>query len=206
MPTQANAAYLAEKDGRLEHLIAAFSVQRKYLDAAFSAFRAFSEDDSCFCLSFVTHAAYAGEEFANLHSIDFRAELLRGYQLAGFDNPRDFRERFDQFSMLRSLRENGTNASNDGLRYFQDGDTYTAMYFATTALASSSADMDYIDVLPPADAPTLHCVLLNNIAYASARVMVSEVMEKLGRPKAAIEWASTELEESANRNLPSKTR
>ena len=66
MPTQAPVTYLAEENGRVEHIVEVFSAQRRYLDAAFSAVRAFSPDDNNLSLSWCTHATHAGEETAHL--------------------------------------------------------------------------------------------------------------------------------------------
>jgi hypothetical protein len=54
--------------------------------------------------------------------------------------------------------------------------------------------MSYIDTLPSPDAPTLHCTHLALYAYATARVMMGELLEQEGRHTDAIAWAQAELQ------------
>ena len=96
--------------------------------------------------------------------------------------------------MPKSFRESGTHVSNDGLRYHMTADSFVAMFFATIALASSYADLSYVNMLPPPESPKLHCVFLNQLMVASCRVMVAGALEKHGRPNEAMKWASSELE------------
>ena len=69
--------------------------------------------------------------------------------------------------------------------------------FAAFCLATpetSGIDMSYIDILPSPDAPTLHCLWLGWLVYASARVMMGELLEQEGRHTDAIAWAQAELQ------------
>ena len=69
--------------------------------------------------------------------------------------------------------------------------------FAAFCLATpetSGIDMSYIDTLPSPDAPTLHCTWYGLHAYASARVMMGELLEQEGRHTDAIAWAQAELQ------------
>jgi len=81
--------------------------------------------------------------------------------------------------------------------------------FAALCLASpdtSGIDLSYIDTLPSPDAPTLYCTFLCLIVYASARVLMGELLEQQGRHADAISWAQAELQDQSNLNVPSKTR
>jgi hypothetical protein len=69
--------------------------------------------------------------------------------------------------------------------------------FAAFCLATpetSGIDMTYIDTLPSPDAPTLHCTWFGWLVYASARVMMGELLEQEGRHTDAIAWAQAELQ------------
>ena len=76
------------------------------------------------------------------------------------------------------------------------GDNFEALFFASVALASppaSTVDLEHLEMLPPPGSSTLHCVFVNQLVYASARVMVGEVLQKHGRPEDSVLWAQTEL-------------
>ena len=66
------------------------------------------------------------------------------------------------------------------------------------ALASSGTetpvDMSYIEVLPPPESTTLVDFQMGQMVWASARVMIGEVLELEGRTRDAILWARTELQ------------
>ena len=62
--------------------------------------------------------------------------------------------------------------------------------------ATASVDLSYLDELPRKDDSTLHDVNMTQISYASARVMVAEVLEQQKRWAEAIEWARAELQVS----------
>ena len=75
------------------------------------------------------------------------------------------------------------------------------------ALASSDTetpvDTSYVEVLPPPDSTTLVDFQMGQMVWASARVMIGEVLELEGRTRDAILWAQTELQviQLARRNL-----
>ena len=76
-------------------------------------------------------------------------------------------------------------------------DSYSALAFATIYLASpdpSSVDLSFVESLPSPDSATLNCTFIHAGAYGSARVMMAEVLEELGRYADAIKFAQSELE------------
>ena len=76
-------------------------------------------------------------------------------------------------------------------------DSYSALAFATIYLGSpdrSSIDLSFIETLPSPDSATMNCTFMHSSAYGSARVMMAEVLEELGRYADAIKFAQSELE------------
>eukprot|EP00935_MAST-01C_sp_MAST-1C-sp1_P001841 g1841.t1 len=211
MPAQAPAAYIAEIEGNLQQMVDAFAMQRKYLEAEFSAVRAFSEDDVHMCNHWMTHGAWASE-IAELYP--FATSFLRICKLTDLEDVQQFRERYDRWPLMVSMRKAGVTPSKDGMRHHLPTDAGAASFFAAKVLASSSAnasgdnniDLGFVDTLPPPTSPTLWCVAANQVAMASARVMMAEVFVQQGQWKRAITWAQSELAAPINRNLPSKTR
>ena len=81
---------------------------------------------------------------------------------------------------------------------------FTTVALASSADASPSVDMNYIESLPSADTPAFFDTWSHCIGYASARLMVGELLESLSRWKEAIVWAQAELEVSElGKGLPS---
>ena len=74
-------------------------------------------------------------------------------------------------------------------------DYWVALHFAMLALAKApSVDLGYMDTLPRPDAPSMQDICWMTTVYASARLMIAEVLEQQGRFATAIDWAQTELE------------
>ena len=74
-------------------------------------------------------------------------------------------------------------------------DYWVALHFAMLALAKApSVDLGYMDTLPRPDAPSMQDVGWMTTVYASARLMIAEVLEQQGRFATAVDWAQTELE------------
>ena len=69
------------------------------------------------------------------------------------------------------------------------------LVFAMLALASpDNTEERYLETLPPPDASPYYCIIQSGASYASARVMVGEVLESRGRCAESIQWAQAELE------------
>ncbi len=67
-------------------------------------------------------------------------------------------------------------------------------------------DLSYLAALPPINSPTLWDCCMHQITVASTRCLIAEVLEHLGRWRAAIEWARADLEDVHNRNTTAMTR
>ena len=82
-------------------------------------------------------------------------------------------------------------------------DAHAALYFATIALASpqSTVGLEYVETLPPPDAPQMHCVWAHTVGYASVRVLVGEVLERIGGHSQAINWAQADLQVRLRRKI-----
>ena len=61
-------------------------------------------------------------------------------------------------------------------------DYWVALHFAMLALAKApSVDLGYMNTLPRPDAPSMQDVCWMTTVYASARLMIAEVLEQQGR-------------------------
>jgi hypothetical protein len=73
-------------------------------------------------------------------------------------------------------------------------------------VAARTAELSWLDDLPPADATTLHCTAFSCMFATTPRVLVAEVFEQQGRHAEAIRFAQTDLQDYHNLNVPSKVR
>ena len=112
MPAQGPAAYIAEIEGNLQQMVDAFAMQRKYLEAEFSAVRAFSEDDVHMTSHWMTHGAWASE-ITELYP--FATSFLRICKLTDLEDVQQFRERYDRWPLMVSMRKAGVTPSKDGM-------------------------------------------------------------------------------------------
>ena len=114
MVLQPPAAYLAEARGNLQAFVDVFVHQRRYLDGYLRSVRAFSVDDNFESLTWMIAAGLAGEDFVPIYN--FREKLVRACKLAEFGlDVNEFRERREQFPMLKGMRESNLTVSSDGL-------------------------------------------------------------------------------------------
>jgi hypothetical protein len=67
-------------------------------------------------------------------------------------------------------------------------------------------DWKWLDELPPADTPTMHCTSEAGMQSTTTRGIVAEVFEQQGRYADAIEWAQADLQTPQYFNAPSKIR
>ena len=107
-----HAAYLAEKDGNLQHLIEAFGVQRKYMNDYSRRIDLYSADDNFEgVLDLGVHASLVGMETAHLHP--FQKRLLESFRLAGWTSDiQVFKERYSASPFLEGVRS--MLSSSDG--------------------------------------------------------------------------------------------
>jgi hypothetical protein len=99
-------------------------------------------------------------------------------------------------------------SSADGLTHLFNEHALVALLRAVLSFAVGTCDVElnWLDDLPPADAPTLHCTCSFAIRPSTARVLVAEVFEQQGRHADAIRFAQTDLQDYHNLNVPSKVR
>ena len=86
---------------------------------------------------------------------------------------------------------------------------HSALFFGTKVLSSQNpalVDMSYVDTLPAPNTPTLHCTWQSAFGYASAALLVGEVLELQQRHLEVIDWAQAELQNDNNINIPMKAR
>ena len=113
MVLQPPAAYLAEARGNLQAFVDVFVHQCRYLDGYLRSVRAFSVDDNFESLTWMIAAGLAGEDFVPIYN--FREKLVRACKLAEFGlDVNEFRERREQFPMLKCMRESNLTVSSDG--------------------------------------------------------------------------------------------
>ena len=73
-----------------------------------------------------------------------------------------------------------------------------SMLVLASPSAATTIDFDgYLAGLPDVDAPTLYCVWCADVAQASARVLIGEVLEVRGRYADAIRWVQPDVNVSA---------
>ena len=110
---QMHTAYLAEKDGNLQHLIEAFDIQRRYMENYYQRIELYSVDDNWEGTHELgVHASLVETEMAHLHP--FRQRLLKGFRLAGLTSVSLFKERYSVFPLIEGLRSTKLMTSSDG--------------------------------------------------------------------------------------------
>jgi hypothetical protein len=213
--------YVAEKTGDLQQLLDLFNHQRQYAEAYVSAIEPFSADSNVEDFHFCLCGCLVGVE--TTHFYPFREKLLRAYQLGGLATAQEMQDAYEQFPTYRAFLDGGFAVNDDGLvrafsffsvtyhshlalfapiyqhHFFHPHYMVTCM-FAAFCLASpepSGIDMSYMGTLPLPDAPTLHCVWFDWCTYASARVMMGELLEQEGCHTDAIAWGQAELQVQA---------
>jgi hypothetical protein len=74
------------------------------------------------------------------------------------------------------------------------------------SMGNCNFGLSWLDDLPAADDPKLHCSMTAGYTFANARVLVAEVLEWQGRHKEAISFAVAELQAGFNFCASSKVR
>ena len=70
-----------------------------------------------------------------------------------------------------------------------------SLFYAMLFLSSESTiDTSYVDTLPTADSNTLHDTFVSACGVSTARVMMGEVLEALGRHEEAVIFAQAEIQ------------
>jgi hypothetical protein len=95
-----------------------------------------------------------------------------------------------QWSVYRAKQGEGMS-SKDGLHHMWPKPTIIASVQAVLSLSLASIgncnfDVSWLDDLPAADDPKLHCSMAAATGFANARVLIAEVLEWQGRHKEAI--------------------
>ena len=99
---------------------------------------------------------------------------------------------------MKGMRQGSTCVSTDGLSHFMPTEYMTTLFFSMMALVSPAiqqqpVDLSYVDSVSAPDACTWHCTHISLNVYASARVLLGELLEREGRPELAIVFAQAEL-------------
>jgi hypothetical protein len=193
--------FVAEKTGNIQHCIEIND--RKY--RAMESYMRAAPTPALECFAFIwARSAFVGVEAHHQH-LQPRQNIRGVLQYAGINNTQQAEEGY------RSSAESGilravASSSADGLTHQLHEHAMVALTRAMLSFAVGTCDVElsWLDDLPPADATTLHCVLVFH--PTTARVLVAEVFEQQGRHADASRCAQTELQDHHNLNVPSKVR
>jgi hypothetical protein len=109
-----------------------------------------------------------------------------------------------EFAPVRAV----ARSSSDGLYHaFRAPAAVTCMRAVLSfALGVDTTDTSWLNDLPSADVPTLHCVGNSSIHPVTARVLVAEVLEQQARHADAIRFAQADLQSNCNFCTAAKVR
>jgi hypothetical protein len=150
--------------------------------------------------------AFVGVEAHHQH-LQPRQNITGVLQYAGINNTQQAEEGYRSSAESGIYRAIAFSAA-DGLTHMFHEHMMVALTRAVLSFAVGICDVElsWLDDLPPADAPTLHCTVWCAMLPMTARVLIAEVFEQQGRHADAIRFAQTDLQGYHNFNVPSKVR
>jgi hypothetical protein len=193
--------FVAEKTGNVQHCIA--TNERKYQTME-SYMRAAPPPSAE--VSYFLWGSFVGMEAHHQH-LQPQQNVLRLLKYAGINSMHQVEESYrssGEWAFFRSI----SGSSADGLHHLSPEHEKVAMIRALLSLSADAhnVDLSWLDLLPPADATTLHDLNMATAAPTTARVLVAEVFEQQGRHADAIRFAQTDLQDYHNLNATSKVR
>jgi hypothetical protein len=180
----------AEHCGDVQHMVQLFEKQLGAMREYFK--RGVVGVEIGFYLCF-TAPSFTGLELNVLHPFGKELAGLLGSCEGRCTDPSDCEEWFGssaQWSAHRSRNGEG-KSSKDGLHHMWPKPTIIATVQAILSLSLASMgncnfDLSWLDDLPAADDPKLHCSLTAAYTFTNIRVLIAEVLEWQGRHKEAI--------------------
>jgi hypothetical protein len=192
-----------EKTGNIQHCLdyndQRYRAAESYVRAAPPAFFEM-------CIYLWSRCSFIGVEAHHQH-LQPRRDFLQHFQYTGINNIQQVGEGIRssaEWAVYRSF----ARSSADGLHHMCHEHAVFAFTRAMLSFLVGTGDVElnWLDDLPPADAPTMHCTH-NSTTYATTpRVLVAEVFEQQGRHAEAIQFAQTDLQDFQTINMLSKVR
>jgi hypothetical protein len=194
--------HVAEKTGSIQHCIEINDRKHRAVELYMRA----APPPGIEIPSFLWGAG-VGVEAHHQHLHPRQNVITGGLKYAGINSTQQAEEGFRssaEYAIIRAM----ASSSADGLAHMFHEHAGLALTRAVLSFAVGTCDVElnWLDDLPPADAPTLHCTCVFAMHPLTARVLVAEVFEQQGRHADAIRFAQTDLQDYHNRNAPSKVR
>jgi hypothetical protein len=180
-----NPRQVAEVQGDLGKYISAFEVQHQFALSYISASPPPNADFFLFTMQRVNFVGNETAHFDQLHP--FRRHVRRFLKAAGCTKAQDC-EAYYSSSPEWAYTRKGAQSASDGLRHRYPKHAMLASLCGLCHLAfaekssemlakqdAGGADTAWLDELPPAHTPTLHCTFTSIYNFTTARVLVAEV-------------------------------
>jgi hypothetical protein len=195
--------FVAEKTGNIQHCI---DINNRKYRAMESYLRAAPAPATELLYFILARCSFLGVEAHHQH-LQPRQNILRLLEYAGINNTQQAEEGYRSSAECIFVRSM-SNSSADGLSHSVPEHVMTAMIRAVLSFSvdAHSVDLSWLDDLPPADATTLHCIVMCAQVPTMARMLVAEVFEQQGRHADAIQFAQTDLQDHHNFSVVSKVR
>jgi hypothetical protein len=182
------AQVVAEHCGDVQQMVQIFQPQlggmRKFIESGVPGFE---------LPSFLLYSSgsYTGLELEALHPFGKEvAKLLESCE-GRYTDPSECKEWYEssaEFSAWRANKSYGEGrASKDGRHHTMTKSTTIAHIQAVLSLASmGNFELSWLDNLPAADSPNLHCMAVAMSRFVNTRVLIAEVLERQERHEEAI--------------------
>jgi hypothetical protein len=134
-------------------------------------------------------------------------ECLRFFEYAGIHDVQQAEEGYRSSTAYMIYRETA-KSSADGLTHIFPEHAVVSLIRAVLSFSvvARTAELSWLDDLPPVDATTLHCTSMCTLFMTTTRVLIAEVFEQQGRHTEAIRFAQADLQDYHNLNVVSKVR
>jgi hypothetical protein len=187
----------AEHCGHVQQMVQLFEKQLGAMREYYK--RGVVGEDLAYYLRFVA-PSFTGLELNALHPFGKELVGLLGSCEGRCTDPSDCKDWFEssyQWSAHRARYEEGTS-SKDGLHHMWLKPTVITSVQAVLSLSLASMgncnfDMSWLDDLPAADDPKLHCSAAAVYSFVNTRVLIAEVLAWQGRHTEAIRCENTHL-------------
>jgi hypothetical protein len=200
--TMAVGWFVAEKTGNVQHCIDINDRKYRTMESYMRAAPLPVHDVGFFLFC---RSSFVGVEAHHQH-LQPRQNILRLLQYAGISGTQQAEEGYRSAAEWAYFRST-SSSSADGLSNNHPEHAMVAMIRALLSVSADArnVDLSWLDELPPADAATLHDLIVV-AGPTTARVLVAEVFEQQGRHADAIRFAQTDLQDYHNFSVVSKVR
>jgi hypothetical protein len=181
----------AEHCGDVQHMVQVFEKQLGVMREYYK--RGGSGGDELACYSFGVSPSFTGLELNALHPFGKELAGLLGSCEGRCTDPSDCEEWFEsshQWSYHRARFGEGIS-SKDGLHHmfpkpYSIAAVQAVLSLSLASMGNCNFDLSWLDDLPAADDPKLHCCMIGVFTFTNTRVLIAEVLEWQGRYKEAI--------------------